>query len=176
MNHIRPIGHMDVAPLILAAREDAERFGDLTFRQATPGSPHRDTETIYLRMPPEISFESIFEGMEVVDYHAHPVFHAAVWALAGLVGAKPARAMVIDLKAGGVITPHIDEGGYALATERWHLPIVTNPSAWLMAGGEKAHLQPGTVYWFDKQAPHEGANEGTTGRIHLVVDTWKDLG
>jgi hypothetical protein len=171
---IMRIATMDIDPLVGAMQESAARFADITVRQAAPGSPHPDTETIYLRFPAEITRESFFEGMDVVDYPAcHGALKEAIRGIAVMVGLPPARAMAIKLKPGGIIHPHCDEGGYANATERFHLPIVTNPAALLSCGDDTVHLEAGGLYHFNKHEMHHGINGGDTDRIHLVVDLWR---
>jgi hypothetical protein len=173
MQHFKPLGEIDVAALAEAVRTHAARFADFDFRQKAPGSAHPDTATIYLRMPPVLSRWTMFESLDVVDcpMMQAPEFRTAIAAVACLAGGRPARAMIVALKPGGRIAPHVDEGAYAAATQRFHLPIATNPGAWLESGGEIVHLPEGTLWWFDKHALHRGANDGAEDRIHLIVDT-----
>ena len=93
--------------------------------------------------------------------------------VAAVAGALPARAMILKLKPGGRIAPHIDQGAYAEATHRWHAAIETNGQAWLQIADERLHMAPGELWWFDKHALHYGANEGQTDRVHLIVDTFR---
>lgn len=173
MEHFIRIGEIPIDTLARAVRVHAVRFADVVFRQIAPGSPHPDTETIYLRMPPVISRETVFESVDVVDcpMMQEPAFRDAVAAVARLAGGAAARAMIVKLKPGGRIAPHVDEGAYAAATRRFHLPIATNPLAWLESGGERLALPAGTLWWFDKHALHSGGNDGAADRIHLIVDT-----
>jgi quercetin dioxygenase-like cupin family protein len=173
MQHFTRIGTIAIDALAAAVDAHAARFADLVFRQRAPGSAHPDTETMYLRMPPTISRETIFESLEAADYPLmqEPAFRDSVAAVARLAGGRAARAMIVKLKPGGRIAPHVDEGAYAAATQRYHLPIATNPQAWLESGGEHLHLPAGTLWWFDKHALHRGGNDGTTDRIHLIADT-----
>jgi Aspartyl/Asparaginyl beta-hydroxylase len=173
MQHFTRIGEIAIDALARAVARQAARFADIVFRQRAPGSPHPDTETIYLRMPPIITYESLFGSLEAVDYPAmqEPAFRDAVAAMAERAGGAPARAMIVKLKPGGRIAPHVDEGAYAAATRRFHLPIATNPLAWLDSGGERLHLPSGTLWWFDKHALHCGGNDGAADRIHLILDT-----
>ena len=173
MQHFKPLGEIAVAALADAVARHADGFGDLDFREKAPGSAHPDTATIYLRMPPILSRWTIFESLEAVDYPMMqaPEFREAVASVARLAGGRTARAMIVKLLPRGRIAPHVDEGGYAAATQRFHLPIATNKLAWLESGGELLHLPAGALWWFDKHALHHGGNDGTTDRIHLIVDT-----
>src|ERR1700688_848652 len=110
MQHFTRIGEIAIDAPALAVRTHAARFADIVFRQRAPGSPHPDTETIYLRMPRVITYESLFESLDTVDYPAlqEPAFRDAVAAAAALAGGTPARAMIVKLKPGGRIAPHVD--------------------------------------------------------------------
>jgi hypothetical protein len=173
MQHFTRIGTIAIDALAAAVDAHAERFADMVFRQRALGSAHPDTETMYLRMPPTISRETIFESLDAVDYPLmdEPSFREAVATVSRLAGGRAARAMIVKLKPSGRIAPHIDEGTYAAATQRYHLPIATNPQAWLESGGERLHLPAGTLWRFDKHALHRGGNDGATDRLHLIVDT-----
>jgi quercetin dioxygenase-like cupin family protein len=173
MQHFTRIGEIAIDALARAVAFHEARFSDIVFRQTAPFSPHPDTETIYLRMPPLITYDSLFESLDSVDWPMmqETAFREAVAAMAALAGGAPSRAMIVKLKPGGRIAPHVDEGGYAAATRRFHLPIATNPSAWLQSGGERLHLPAGTLWWFDKHALHRGGNDGASERIHLILDT-----
>ncbi|MBK3774771.1 hypothetical protein GAY31_11450 [Azospirillum brasilense] len=174
LKHFRLVGTFNPEPLQQAVLENAERFGDLTFRQETPGSAHPDTETIYLRLPPEISVDAVFNSVEEVNYPAWQIeaFRNLCLSIAQSEGAELGRAMVIKLKPGGVISGHIDDGYYANNSERYHAVIASNPKAWLRANDEKLSMPPGSVWWFDKHVWHDGANMGDTDRIHLVLDLY----
>jgi quercetin dioxygenase-like cupin family protein len=179
------IGRINHEPLIAEVLKHAGRFGDLTFRQEAAGSAHPDSETIYLRMPRRLSLESVFEDMEATEYPAAwemPETLEAVRQVPWIV-ARPSmyatvprfmgRAMIVKLKPGGRIAPHIDEGSYAEATDRYHIPLLTNGQAWHEIGGERVTMGPGEVWFFDKHRVHSGGNDGSTDRIHLIVDLFR---
>ena len=182
MEHFTPIGTVDIAPALAALKLREGLFAEDTWRQDYPGSAHPDSETIYLRMPKldrslpvEVLACIILHSLDVIDLRANYIggFFKTVDAMAALVGKPIARAMIIRLKAGGVIKPHIDQGEYAEATDRYHLALTTNPRAWLKIGEETHHLRAGEVCGFNKHVLHEGANEGSEARDHMVVDFFK---
>jgi hypothetical protein len=162
MLHFQLIATVDVAPI---AAIKPEMFEQLTFRQDAPGSPHRSTESIYMRMPATISYHSMFEELATVDYLAYDAFRTLVEALS-LSGL--ARIMIVKLKPGGIITDHIDQGAYAEATDRYHLAVATNRMTTLTSGGETLHMPAGSLPWFDKHALHCGSDSGDSYRIHLL--------
>lgn len=176
MEHFALIGSIDPAPLQSAVTAHARYFGEIDWRETFPGTPHPDTQTLYLRMPPALNAESLFESMEVCDLALMtvPNFADAVKRVETLAKGTAARAMVVKLNPGGRIGAHIDQGSYAEATERYHVPVSTNDKAWLQSDDERVWMmEPGHVWWFDKHDLHLGANEGETPRIHLIVDTWR---
>lgn len=176
MQHFSLMGSIDPAPLQSAVTAHARYFGEVNWRETFAGTPHPDTQTLYLRMPPVLNPETLFESMEVVDLPLMtvPNFANAVIAVGRMTGRPVARAMVVKLNPGGKIGAHIDQGSYAEATERWHVPVSTNDKAWLQSDDERVWMmEPGHVWWFDKHSLHLGGNEGATPRIHMIVDTWR---
>lgn len=174
-HHLWLVDRVDVSRAIGALKRNTKHFSDLTGRQTYAGTAHPDSETIYLRMPPELTLSTMFNSLEAVDYPLIkvPEFADLVYTMTAKVKGRLARVMLVKLKAGGRIHPHIDQGPYAEATDRYHLPIVTNSLAWLRSGGDKRHLGAGEIWWFNKHAMHEGANNGPTDRVHLIVDYFK---
>lgn len=176
MQHFRQVATFDPAPLAL----DLERAGlwqAETWRQDHPASPHRDTETVFLRMPPgpitpELVFDRVggeqwLRGEQLVPLKllAHQIER--------LEGGQLARVMAAKLKRGGVIEPHTDTGPYAEATDRYHAVISTNMFCSMQSGTEAHHLEPGTAWWLDKHVQHSAVNGGTKDRIHLIVDLYR---
>lgn len=173
---IEEIGSVPISSCIEAVWDNAWMFGAVTFRQDFPATPHGDTETIYLRMPPVITGWGLYESMDCIDWPPYEIqaFQQAADAVGEIAGERLARAMIINLPPGGIIAPHIDEGPYADATTRYHLPLAKNVGCWLKVADQTRHLELGTVYRFNKHVLHSGANDGVTDRIHLVVDTFND--
>jgi len=57
---------------------------------------------------------------------------------------------------------------------RFHLPIFTNEQAKVMLDGEKFHLRPGYIYFFNNGSVHSAENGGQESRYHLVWDVFLD--
>jgi hypothetical protein len=53
---------------------------------------------------------------------------------------------------------------------RFHLPIVTNPEAYVLLDGDLFHLQEGRLYFFNNGCIHSAINDGETDCFHLVWD------
>lgn len=56
-------------------------------------------------------------------------------------------------------------------SKRIHVPIRTNPSAWMAwpLNNHMCHMPTGSVYLTDTTLPHTFFNAGTEARIHLVM-------
>lgn len=175
MAHIQPVFEYDIRPLAqaVAALGEAEWEKD-EWRQTVRGTPHAGSQTIFLRRQPGETPRDILTSMDVFDTeYCRPPFSDALTAISRYAKAPLARAMIVRLPAMATIKPHVDEGQYAEATNRFHLPIETNLEAWLEVDGERLHLQAGTVFSFNKHLPHRGANLGWTPRLHVIADVWR---
>jgi quercetin dioxygenase-like cupin family protein len=142
------------------------------WRANIPYSPHKDSQVISLRRQPGSRPRDVLHQLASVatrHYCCGPLA-GAIEAICEYVQGRPARAMLVRLPPGGIVTPHIDTGIYAEATTRFHLPLVTNPGAWMIVDGVRYHLPAGAVFCFDKHVEHSAANDGDEPRTHLIVD------
>jgi len=57
---------------------------------------------------------------------------------------------------------------------RFHLPVFTNNSAWVMLDDEKFWLKKGYIYFFNNGLIHSAGNNSEQTRYHLVWDTMLD--
>ena len=146
-----------------------------TLRQTAPGTPHQDTETIVLRGPKSITNESVFNDLEA-DWLPYV---GALGAVSGVViDALEAlgpidglgRVMVVKLKPGGKITPHVDEGAYAAHYDRFHLVLDSQPGNWFICGAESIVMHTGELWQFNHHLQHSAANLSQSDRIHIIID------
>jgi hypothetical protein len=170
MQNIQKVAPVSIGPALAALRANDFLFTVMTQRQSI--GPHTDTESIFLRWPTVPSFENIFHGFERTDYPALTIegFARLLREVEAKIGRPAERAMIVRLKAGGKIAEHTDEGLYADATTRFHVPLLTNPAAWMKSGEETAHMERGFLYLFQKHVPHSAENGGDSDRVHLIVD------
>lgn len=184
MMHFRPVSFIDTWGLASAVYRHRSAFDQNRLRQTTPGSPHHSTQTIFFRGPRDPSPENWFDDAPQVDYgllgqkewqtakNVLSRIRRAVQATlpAGQELGPAGKAMIVLLKAGCHIDWHVDEGEYAEAHIRFHLPIVTNPGCALYSGGEVQYMPAGQLTWFDNRVKHSGTNLGAHPRVHLIVD------
>lgn len=175
MSIVRLFDH-DVSEIVALLPELEHAWAEETWRQSMPYSPHRDSQSILIRRQPGSRPRDVLHQIASVAtrHYTHNAIAAAIHQVCAHVEGRPARAMLVRLPPGGVIAPHTDEGIYFEHVERFHLPLVTNPGAWLEVDGERYHLAAGTVFAFDNRVSHRGANEGDTDRIHMVIDVHPD--
>jgi hypothetical protein len=189
VNYIRGIAHVDTWPLAATLYPRLDLFKAVTLRQDYPGSPHKETRMIPLRVP-----APLLTALAPMPPHLDPSVLAALWfedvphantpildgwpeataLFAGLstvlMRGAVGKVMLVELAPGGSLAWHKDEGAYAQAHMRFHLPLVTNPMAFLLAGGEQAHVPVGALTFFDTSVLHSAINLGETPRVHLIVD------
>ena len=81
----------------------------------------------------------------------------------------------IRMGANTKIYPHIDDEAKDINTayhycHRVHIPLVTNDKVIFTIGGEDRHLKLGEVIEIDNLTEHSVVNNGSTDRIHLLID------
>lgn len=77
----------------------------------------------------------------------------------------------LNLKAGAAIKAHRDhELAFEKGEARLHFPILTNADVAFYVEDTRVDMQPGTCWYINANLTHRVANNGTTDRIHLVVD------
>lgn len=180
MINLDRIAHgIDVQPLLTAIYSDPELWDQITARQATPGSPHHDTRSIILRWCKSKTIQSVFTDIPAIDYPAFAKLPEArplvdkVFELAE--GFELGRVIIADLKPGGKIDKHLDEGAYADYYDRFHLVLTSDPGNKFFveyADGcqEWVEMKPGELWWFNHKQPHSVENESNRGRIHVIID------
>lgn len=186
MNHIK-VTHtgIDVRPI----QEVLERMPDLwtkhTFRQSFPGTPHKDTETIYLRGPEDLTqYQTSRVALPWLPA-VHPLMSAVdqvtAAALHDLRVEEVGYAMLVKLKPGGWVEPHIDEGLYSDSYSRFHLVIADADGEAVLDVDpdprgdrdlvEKYTSRAGDIIWFNHKALHTAVNmHPNEDRIHLIFD------
>jgi quercetin dioxygenase-like cupin family protein len=175
MNFERLLCGLPVEPLAAKLAANPDWWNAITLRQDFLGSPHYDTETIFLRGPAGFSFEAYFQQADALDYHLlssvmdelmpvlRPLLLAIDWQELG-------RILLVRMPPGAALDEHTDEGHYAETYARFHVPLVTNPGCSLTVDRERQHMEAGEAWWFDHRRPHSAHNTGETARIHLIVD------
>lgn len=166
----------DLTDILAALPALDECWAEETWRQSLHFTPHRDSETIFLRRQPGSRPRDVLHQLASVATRHYGIgpLAALIHQVCAHVDGRPARAMLVRLKPGGRVEPHTDEGIYADATERFHCALLTNPGAWMQFGDARYHLPAGAVTAFDKHVEHSAGNDGDDWRLHMIVDIHPD--
>lgn len=182
MNNFRVLTAFDPRLLLAALQMEPSAWDLFTGRQDYAGSAHSDSKAIVLRGPLNLEDPvSWFQCQLSRDYSNVPeVIQQAARPLVDLVWANSynpiylGRVMITKLPPGGGISAHVDEGLYADAHTRFHLPLQSDPGSEFHCGDEKFEMVDGYAYWFNHKARHFVVNNSKRDRIHLIVDVVED--
>lgn len=84
---------------------------------------------------------------------------------------RAVRVFLADLPPGATIAPHMDGGDELVnLVNRNSMAIVTNPDVEYLIDGIRHRFDPGECYEINNLMLHEVRNNGSTQRIHLLVD------
>jgi aspartyl/asparaginyl beta-hydroxylase len=162
--------NVSAARFVLHSRPNLWSKND--FRTQHPLSPHKATESVYLRFPKAMTAHAALYARDVEDKPGMDIvaFSALVVDIEKLLDRPAERAIFVKLLPGGCVAPHIDQGPFAEATNRYHTVLETNQKALMQIEGESWNFTEGGVYYFNKHAMHSASNLGVTPRVHLIMD------
>lgn len=179
-NLIRIASDLPVKGLLSALAAQPGLWDEITARQEYPGSAHIDTKAIFLRWCAGQDIPSAFTDLHAVDYPAFHALHRELWPIIDAVysavgGLELGRLMLVSLRPGGRVLPHIDEGPYADHFERFHVSLASEPgnvySVYDEHGSaETVHMKPGELWWFNHKTLHDAENGSKAPRVHLIAD------
>jgi hypothetical protein len=151
------------------------KFGDEWFidtsRQDT-FVEHRHTNSYFIyEYPFQWGFKEPYQGTNVckdpvLNELVAPIIKDLELKYNGQVG----KALLIKLKAGEAIDPHIDGGQYLGFSRRNHIAIVTNPDVDFMVDGETKNMKVGECWQINNFKEHAVNNRSSQDRIHLLID------
>lgn len=167
-------GVITITPEFVEKVENLD-WEEVTWRQDAPDTPHKDTQTVYLRTVKKVTPDEVFNGTDVVTTDVclkDAEFRQLIQYLTvSLELASIGRVMIVKLPPGGHIKPHPDMGEYAAKHNRYHVPIKTNPGVEFMIGEDNAvHMEVGYIFQINNKETHSTWNEGDEDRIHIVFD------
>jgi len=77
----------------------------------------------------------------------------------------------LNLQAGAVIKQHTDADlAFEKGEARLHFPVITNPDVEFYCEKDRILLSEGECWYLNANLPHRVTNNGSTDRVHLVVD------
>lgn len=167
---------LDVSPIAARLEQMPHLWDEITVRQEYTGTAHKDTQCIYARGPYKFTPWFYLYDLGAYDYPAMDALSdVLVPVLRPLLKdvlrvQELGRVLIVKLKPGGVVTPHIDEGTYADHFARFHVAVTGTDQATLTAGPNTQDFTPGEAWWFDHKVLHSARNDGDTDRIHIIID------
>lgn len=107
------------------------------------------------------------------DFEDFPVMEKIPYTKSALDTLKTEKLSVryLRLKPGSRIKPHQDHDiVYWDGMVRLHIPVMTNQNVIFIVDGQQVEMQAGECWFADFSKTHSVENNGTTDRVHLVID------
>jgi hypothetical protein len=174
-NFVRVADGLDVEPLIELLDAKPELWKEIQHRQYFTGTPHKDTESIYVRGPLKMTPYYVMYDIGSYDYPSMEYLKPALVPLMRPILEKlevieMGRVLIVNLKHGGHVTKHNDQGTYADHYSRFHLVVTSNEWCSQTCGDQAQKFEVGDVWWFNHKKMHTADNVGTTDRVHIIFD------
>ena len=166
---------LDVEPLLQLLDAKPELWKEIETRQKFINSPHKDTESIYVRGPLKMSQYYVLWDIGSYDYpcmeYLKPALVPLIRPILNKLEVKEmGRVLIVNLKPCGHVTKHNDQGTYADYYQRFHLVLRSNQHCSQTCGDELQRFEVGDVWWFNHKELHTAHNVGDTDRIHIIFD------
>lgn len=178
---------VDVVAAQIALQTNADLWNQHTLRTATPGSPHREVDDIWLRMNDlskcrQADSDPVFvDHRESINYPAAarlPQIRSLVMATAAMVQSERiGRVIISRMRPGASIGEHKDIGPDLTKWyddeayySRFHIVIAGLPGSLFHCGDETVNMRTGEVWWFRNDIEHSVQNNSADDRIHVVCD------
>ena len=174
-NFIRVAHGLNVEPLLKLLDDKPELWTEITARQKFTGTPHKDTESIYVRGPLKMSQYYVMWDIGSYDYpcmeYLKPALVPLMQPILEQLGVEDmGRVLIVNLKPSGHVTKHNDQGTYADHYSRFHLVLKSNQWCSQTCGDQEQKFEEGEVWWFDHKKLHTAHNVGMTDRVHIIFD------
>lgn len=165
-------GSVEIGPLIEEVEAQPSAWtASIVRQQKNPA--HRHTQSILLRTAvhrPDVAGVDNQQSVERPIAHRFPRAMAFMDGFAADMRAELGRAMIVRLKPGCAVSPHVDAGAYYRIRDRYHLVLSSPSGSLLRSGDEEVRMRPGELWWFDNKQLHSAANEAADWRVHCIFD------
>jgi mannose-6-phosphate isomerase-like protein (cupin superfamily) len=114
---------------------------------------------------PELIADAVYIDTEVM-----PSF-PSVKELVARLNCPVKSVRFLNLQAGAIIKQHRDnELAFEKGEARLHFTVITNPDVKFYIEDERIPFKEGDCWYMNANLPHRVSNEGSTDRIHLIID------
>lgn len=178
MKHFLKIAEgLNIAPALEQLAAQPRLWGQKTARTAIEGSPHRQTQDIWLRFRPiqELTSREAYGEPHFAVFwpawHLLPGLHPIVFSIMAKVGAVYLGGILMTrIPAGGAVLPHIDHGWHpTFNNTKAYVILKANPQCFNRCEDETVVMQPGEAWLFNNQVIHSVENQGDDERIAMVI-------
>ena len=166
---------LNVEPLLKLLDDKPELWKEITARQEFTKTPHKDTESIYVRGPLKMTPYYVLWDTGSYDYPCMEYLEPALVPLMRPILEKlevkeMGRVLIVNLRPSGHVIKHNDQGTYADHYSRFHLVLKSNKHSFQTCGDEEKRFEVGDVWCFNHKKLHTADNVGTTDRVHIIFD------
>lgn len=169
---------IDVGPINAELAAHPELWGQNNYRKIATGTPHSEMTDIWVRTCPS-------EHFALPDHQFRPfipVWYPAAKALPSVValardlawawgGDAIYNVLITKIPPGSGIASHYDEGWHVDFTEKFYVPVQSEPDALFICEDEPdeaVNLKPGTCTVFDNRKRHRVENNSPADRVTLI--------
>jgi hypothetical protein len=174
------IGSVQVGGMQQVLWRNPQLWNQHPFRRTYQGTPHEDTDDIWIRYLPEGQEGQMRDigSTESVWHKESEVLNDCVRStVLDLMRATNSftldRLLISRLPPGGRILRHHDRGmAYTSipGLARYHIVIQGLPGSMFYCGDEEVNMKTGEIWWFNPLEEHSVCNNSAGDRIHLMAD------
>ena len=169
--NFRLLARCDVGGLKTAVNGLSETDWDAVDYRQKSYEAHRHTQTIELIFDKDFRHEAPTERPMYEAIGGAALLAPFVEAIGDYYGAGYViRALLVRLRPGGVIPPHVDAGYSLMNSHRVHIPVTSNDEVAFLVGGETRVMEEGELWEINNARVHAVRNGSQRGRVHLIVD------
>jgi hypothetical protein len=173
LRHFRYLGCIEDIAAVQREVAAAESLWHVDSARQRNVAVQRETQSIALRAArrsPGVALNDTLASAPTALAAHFPVVMQLVGEICAQRGGTPARVMVVRLRPGGRVYPHVDAGAYYRAHDRLHIDVLSESGCMLACAGERVAMRPGEVWQFDNGLEHHAANPGRHWRVHVIFD------
>ena len=176
-NFLKIAQGVDVMPLALEIARQPELWNKNDHRLTQIGSPHRETDDIWLRYKAaaeddKTKFHEPHDSVWYPAFYALPTARKLIFDLMARVeGERLGGILIYRVPAGKQIYVHTDSAWHAQFYEKFNISIQSNSNAQFFYPevDEAMASNAGDVYWFKNTIPHGVKNTSADDQIIMTV-------
>lgn len=178
MNYFQKIAEgIDVGPALAQLAAHPDLWGEYPERINAPGSPHVQSNDIWVRFRPRheltapVHYGEPHFAVFYPAWEALPALHPMVFGVMAAVSATYLGGILLTrIPAGAAILPHVDRGWHpSIMDTKAYVILQANEHCTNRCGGETVIMRAGEVWLFENQITHSVENNGDIPRIALIV-------